>query len=93
MPGHCLREFTADSHHWVAVRERGRSPETSINYEFGARYDGPVFLEVIGFFSDFSNKGESCSNAYPCSNGATSGTFITGEAVVAGVEVQARSCV
>jgi Fe(3+) dicitrate transport protein len=63
-------------------------PETSINYELGARYDGPVFVEVIGFYSDFSNKGESCSNAYPCSNGATSGTFITGEAVVAGVEVQ-----
>ena len=63
-------------------------PETSINYEFGARYDGPVFIEAIGFYSDFSNKGESCSNAYPCSNGATSGTFITGEAVVAGIEVQ-----
>ena len=63
-------------------------PETSINYELGARYDGPVFVEVIGFYSDFSDKGESCSNAYPCSNGATSGTFVTGEAVVAGVEVQ-----
>jgi Fe(3+) dicitrate transport protein len=63
-------------------------PETSINYEFGARYDGRVFVEVIGFYSDFSNKGESCSNAYPCSNGATSGTFITGEAVVAGIEAQ-----
>ena len=63
-------------------------PETSINYELGARYDGPVFVEVVGFYSDFSDKGESCSNAYPCSNGATSGIFITGEAVVAGVEVQ-----
>ena len=70
-----------------SAREREK-PETSINYELGARYDGPVFVEVIGFYSDFSNKGESCSNAYPCSNGATSGTFITGEAVVAGVEVQ-----
>ena len=58
-------------------------PETSINYEFGARYDGRVFVEVIGFYSDFSNKGELL-NAYPCSNGATSGTLITGEAVVAG---------
>ena len=63
-------------------------PETSVNYEFGVRYDGTVFAEVIGFYSDFSNKGESCSNAYPCSNGATSGTFITGEAVVAGLEIQ-----
>ena len=63
-------------------------PETSINYELGARYEGNVFVELIGFYSDFSNKGEGCSNAYPCSNGATSGTFITGEAVVAGIEVQ-----
>ena len=63
-------------------------PETSMNYEFGVRYEGPVFAEVIGFYSDFSNKGESCSNAYPCSTGATSGTFVTGEAVVAGIEVQ-----
>ena len=63
-------------------------PETSVNYEFGVRYEGDVFAEVIGFYSDFANKGESCSNAYPCSNGATSGTFITGEALVAGIEAQ-----
>jgi Fe(3+) dicitrate transport protein len=63
-------------------------PETSVNYEFGVRYEGEVFAEVIGFYSDFANKGESCSNAYPCSNGATSGTFITGEALVAGIEAQ-----
>ena len=63
-------------------------PETSVNYELGVRYEGEMFAEVIGFYSDFSNKGESCSNAYPCSNGATSGTFITGEALVAGIEAQ-----
>jgi Fe(3+) dicitrate transport protein len=63
-------------------------PETSVTYEFGVRYEGEVFAEVIGFYSDFANKGESCSNAYPCSNGATSGTFITGEALVAGIEAQ-----
>jgi Fe(3+) dicitrate transport protein len=63
-------------------------PETSVNYELGVRYEGDVFAELIGFYSDFSNKGESCSNAYPCSNGATSGTFITGEALVAGIEAQ-----
>ena len=63
-------------------------PETSVNYELGVRYEGEMFAEVIGFYSDFSNKGESCSNAYPCSNGATSGTFITGEALVSGIEAQ-----
>lgn len=63
-------------------------PETSVNYEMGVRYDGAWFAEVVGFYSDFSNKAESCSNSQPCSNGAVGGTFVTGEAVIAGVEVQ-----
>ena len=63
-------------------------PETSVNYEMGLRYDGAWFAEVVGFYSDFSNKGESCSNSQPCSNGAVDGTFVTGEAVIAGVELQ-----
>lgn len=63
-------------------------PETSINYEAGFRYNGPLFLEAVGFYSDFDNKSENCSNADPCSNGATSGSFITGEAVIAGLEMQ-----
>ena len=64
------------------------NPETSINYEAGVRYDGVWFAELIGFYSDFSDKGESCSNASPCSNGATIGSFVTGEAVIAGMELQ-----
>lgn len=63
-------------------------PETSINYEMGVRYDGAWFAEIVGFYSDFSNKAESCSNSQPCSNGAVGGTFVTGEAVIAGVELQ-----
>jgi Fe(3+) dicitrate transport protein len=66
----------------------GEKPETSINYEMGVRYDGTWFAEVVGFYSDFSNKAESCSNSQPCSNGAVGGTFVTGEAVIAGVELQ-----
>jgi Fe(3+) dicitrate transport protein len=62
--------------------------ETSINYEAGFRYNGPVFLEAVGFYSDFENKSENCSNADPCSNGATSGSFVTGQAVISGVEMQ-----
>ena len=65
-------------------------PEISINYETGVRYNGaPLFLEAIGFYSDFENKTENCSLANPCSNGATSGSFATGEAEVTGLELQA----
>ncbi len=64
-------------------------PETSINYEAGLRYQrDDLYGEVIGFYSDFDDKSENCSNARPCSNGATSGSFTTGEAVIEGVELQ-----
>ncbi|GAB3290277.1 TonB-dependent receptor family protein [Parahaliea aestuarii] len=63
-------------------------PETSDNWEAGLRYNGDWFLELIGFYSDFDNKTENCSNASPCSNGATSGSFNTGEALIQGAELQ-----
>jgi Fe(3+) dicitrate transport protein len=64
-------------------------PETSINYEAGVRFSrNGLFAEAIVFYSDFSNKSELCSVATPCSNGAESGTFSTGDAVVSGLEVQ-----
>ena len=63
-------------------------PETSVNYEAGFRYRGALFLEAVGFYSDFENKSENCSNADPCSNGATTGAFVTGEAPVSGLELQ-----
>ena len=64
-------------------------PETSDNWEYGARYrNGDLFVEAIGFYSDFSNKVENCSVGTPCSNGATFGTFKTGEAVISGLETQ-----
>jgi Fe(3+) dicitrate transport protein len=66
-----------------------QDPETSINWEAGLRYEGAWFLEAIGFLSDFENLTENCSNANPCSNGATSGSFNTGEAVIRGLELQA----
>ena len=65
------------------------NPETSINYEAGLRYQGTWFLEAVSFYSDFTNKTENCSNADPCSNGATSGSFNTGEATISGIELQA----
>lgn len=64
-------------------------PETSVNWEAGLRYESSWFVEAIGFYSDFDNKAENCSNASPCSNGETSGSFVTGEAVIQGLELQA----
>jgi Fe(3+) dicitrate transport protein len=69
--------------------EKNEDPETSTNWEAGLRYRGDWFIEAIGFYSDFDNKTENCSNASPCSDGSTSGSFNTGEAVIAGLEFQA----
>ncbi|WP_411359508.1 TonB-dependent receptor family protein [Pseudidiomarina salilacus] len=64
-------------------------PETSVNFEAGLRYsDNAWFAEAIAFRSDFDNQAELCSVASPCSNGATSGSFVTGEALVQGIELQ-----
>ncbi|MFK8050281.1 MAG: TonB-dependent receptor family protein [Halioglobus sp.] len=65
--------------------------ESSVNWEAGFRYKGDWFVEAIGFYSDFDNKTENCSNASPCSDGSTSGSFVTGEAVIAGIEFQAST--
>ncbi len=65
-------------------------PETSDNWEAGVRYqENSVFVEAIAFYSEFSNKTESCSLAAPCSNGETSGSFVTGAANISGLELQA----
>jgi len=66
-------------------------PETSTNYEAGLRYRGNWFVEAVYFYSDFNDKKENCSDADPCSNGATTGSFDTGEATIAGLELQAST--
>ena len=64
-------------------------PETSVNWELGGRYNNEnLFVEAIVFYSDFSDKTENCSVGSPCSDGATSGTFVNGEAVIRGLETQ-----
>ncbi|KAB7624014.1 TonB-dependent receptor family protein [Alkalilimnicola sp. S0819] len=64
-------------------------PENSTNYEAGVRFFGErFFAEAIGFHSDFSDQTENCSLAAPCSNGSTSGSFVTGEADISGLELQ-----
>lgn len=71
--------------------KENQDPETSTNWEAGVRYRGSWFVEAIGFYSDFDDKSESCSNASPCSDGSTSGSFNTGEAEIYGLELQAGS--
>ncbi len=66
-------------------------PETSANWEAGVRYRGSWFVEAVGFYSDFNDKVELCSNASPCSNGETSGSFTTGKADIRGLELQVGS--
>jgi len=67
-------------------------PETSDNWELGARYNKDhLFVEAIAFYSDFSDKAENCSVGSPCSNGATSGSFVTGAAEISGLEFQLGS--
>jgi Fe(3+) dicitrate transport protein len=67
-------------------------PETSVNWETGARYaNNGWFIEAIAFDSRFSDKSENCSIASPCSNGETSGTYTTGKATFSGVELQAST--
>ena len=69
-----------------------QEPEESDNFEYGARYKkDDFFIEGIGFFSDFSDKSENCSLASPCSNDATSGTYVTGEAEISGLEFQVQN--
>ena len=71
--------------------QENEDPETSTNYEAGLRYRGSWFVEAVGFYSDFNDKAEYCSNASPCSNGATSGSFNTGKAEIRGLELQVGS--
>ncbi|WP_038034086.1 MULTISPECIES: TonB-dependent receptor domain-containing protein [unclassified Thioalkalivibrio] len=69
-----------------------QDPETSTNWELGTRYQGDnAFVEAIGFYSDFSDFVQNCSVATPCSDGSTTGTFTTGEAVISGLELRAST--
>jgi len=69
--------------------KKEEEPETSTNWELGMRYNqDKLFVEAIGFYSDFSDKAENCSVGSPCSNGAISGSFVTGKAEISGIEFQ-----
>lgn len=64
--------------------------EESVNFEFGGRYhNGPVALELIGFFNDYSNFVGTCtaSTGGECSIGDQ---FDGGEVDVLGMEAMGR---
>ena len=66
------------------------APETSTNYEFGARWSAEATeISMIGFYSDYANTVQYCSNAYPCDNGETQGSLSLGESEVVGFEFRA----
>jgi Fe(3+) dicitrate transport protein len=67
-------------------------PESSINYEAGARWrDARIQADVIGFFSDYSNLKGSCTLASGCTDMQDGQEFNGGEVRVHGVEAQLAS--
>jgi Fe(3+) dicitrate transport protein len=62
-------------------------PEYSINYEAGARASrGPLRLEVIGFFNDYSNLTDICTLSSGCVDADLDRQFDAGRAHIYGVE-------
>lgn len=61
-------------------------PEESINYEAGFRLKAPVYLEVIGFYSDYSNIKGTCTFSSGCADSQVDVEFNGGEAEVIGIE-------
>ena len=70
-------------------------PELSTNYEAGVRFaKDKLFVEAIGFYSDYENSVKNCTVASPCelSNGdeQESGSVSRGEAEIKGLELAAQ---
>jgi Fe(3+) dicitrate transport protein len=64
-------------------------PESSVNYEAGARWRGGILdADLIGFFSDYSNLKGSCTLAGGCTEAQEGEEYNGGEVLVWGVEAQ-----
>jgi Fe(3+) dicitrate transport protein len=64
-------------------------PESSINYEAGARWHGAhIAADLIGFFSDYANLKGSCSLANGCTEAQDGEEFNGGAVHVLGLEAQ-----
>lgn len=62
-------------------------PEESINYELGFRYNGNVGVELIGFYSDYTNLLGTCTLSSGCNVSNIDQRFNGGEAEISGVEL------
>jgi Fe(3+) dicitrate transport protein len=70
----------------------GAAPESSINYEGGARYQGKdLRAELIGFYNDYSNLTDVCSLASGCVNDDLDRQFSAGAARVYGLETYLKA--
>ncbi len=67
---------------------QGAQPEYSVNYEAGARWARRgERLEAVGFFNDYSNLTDICTQSAGCSSGNLDMQFNAGRAHIWGVEV------
>lgn len=65
-------------------------PELSTNYEAGFRYlDQPTRAEVIGYYNDYSNLTDICTQSSGCSDTAVDTQFSAGRAKIYGLEAYA----
>jgi Fe(3+) dicitrate transport protein len=68
----------------------GVNPESSLNYEAGARWrDARIHADLIGFLSNYSNLKGSCTLASGCTEAQDGEEFNGGRVRVWGVEAQA----
>jgi Fe(3+) dicitrate transport protein len=69
-------------------------PETSTNYEAGARFtEGAFNAELIGFYSDYNSSVQNCSDASPCKVDVVTlntGSLQLGESEVKGLEASSN---
>jgi Fe(3+) dicitrate transport protein len=72
--------------------ERGlKEPELSINYEAGARFTHDrARVEVIGFYNDYSNLTDICTQSSGCLDQSLDRQFDAGRAKVYGLEAYAE---
>jgi Fe(3+) dicitrate transport protein len=67
--------------------DRSVNPESSVNYEAGARFNrGPARLELIGFFNDYSNLTDVCTLSSGCVDQNLDRQFDAGKAQIYGAE-------
>lgn len=98
LPGIGVRYALGDSLALIGGVHRGMSPpppgsgpgvepESSINYEVGARYaDGPRRAELIGYYNDYRNITDICTLSSGCDEANLDRQFDAGRARIYGLE-------